>query len=93
MTWRIAFPGDGHLNEGGLLPPLIEWDAGSVHPASRMPDSGCSLAAFSGFHPDPEAVREQLATIGLEEALDLQQDDHIHLEAEIDTPAGRRTLT
>lgn len=92
MTWRIAFPEDGHLNKGGLLPPLIEWDAGSVHPASRMPKVGCSLAAFRGFHPDPEAVREQLATIGLDNALDLQQDDHLHLEAEIDTPAGRRTL-
>lgn len=92
MTWRIAFPEDGHLNEAGLLPPLIEWDEGTVHPAGRMPEAGCSLAAFGGFHPDPEAVREQLATIGLDNALDLRQDDHIHLEAEIDTPAGRRTL-
>lgn len=93
MTWRIAFPEDGHLDEGGLLPPLIEWDAGSVHPASRMPEAGCSLAAFRGFHPDPEAVHKQLAMIGLEDALEVQPGKIIHLEAGIETPNGRRTLT
>lgn len=93
MTWRIAFRADGHLNEAGLLPLLIEWDPGSTHPASRLPDRGCRLAAFRGFHPRAERIRNALAGIDLERAIDLHEADEPCMEADIETPDGPRTLT
>ena len=92
MTWRIAFRADGHLNEGGLLPLLIEWDPGSTHPASRLPEAGCSLAGLRGFHPRPDAVRRALAAIDLDSALDLHETDNLRLEADVATPGGVRNL-
>ncbi|MDZ7829272.1 MAG: VOC family protein [Halofilum sp. (in: g-proteobacteria)] len=93
MTWRIAFPESGHLREQGLLPPLIEWDIGSTHPASRMIDVGCRLAAFRAHHPNPEDIRHALATIGLDTDLEISEGKETRLEAMIETPDGPRTLT
>lgn len=92
MTWRIAFPEDGHLIAGGLLPPLIQWDADTVHPASKLPAAGCGLAGLHGCHPRPDGVREQLATLGLDHAIELRPGPSIRLQADIDTPDGRRVL-
>jgi len=94
MTWRIAFPDDGHLNEDGLLPPLIEWDIGSTHPAAGMRDVGCRLEAFHAYHPDPVTIRRALTAIGLEQDLEVHESDgDTRLEAVIHTPDGVRTLT
>lgn len=94
MTWRIAFPDDGRLNEDGLLPPLIEWDFGSTHPAARMPDVGCRLDALRACHPEPETIRHALRAIGLEHDLEVHESEgDTRLEAVIRTPDGARTLT
>lgn len=93
MTWRIAFPESGRLREGGLLPPLIEWDIGSTHPARRMPDAGCSLGTFRAHHPNPEDIRHALAAIGLDADLEIHEAGETGLEAVIETPDGPRTLT
>ena len=40
--WRIGVPPDGRIPCGGECPTLIQWDGG-LHPADRLPDSGCEL--------------------------------------------------
>jgi len=72
MTWRIAFPQDGALVEGGLVPPLIEWDPGMTHPADRLPDDGLTLVGLHGTHPRPDDVRDLLAPLGLAGDLQLE---------------------
>lgn len=93
MTWRIAFPDSGRLREDGLLPPLIEWDLGSTHPASRMTDVGCSLETLRAHHPNPEDIRHALAVIGLDADLEIREAGETRLEAVIKTPDGPKTLT
>ena len=92
LHWRIAFPDDGALLAGGLLPPLIEWPQDALHPAERLPDDGLALVALEGTAPDPEAVREQLRTVGLDAVLAIDAGPVHRLRAHIATPAGTVAL-
>jgi hypothetical protein len=40
--WRIGVPRDGRLPCDGACPTLIQWE-GDLHPADRLPESGCML--------------------------------------------------
>jgi hypothetical protein len=40
--WRIGVPRDGRLPCDGACPTLIQWEGG-LHPADRLPESGCML--------------------------------------------------
>ena len=57
---------------------------------AALQDAGYAVARRIGV--PTEAIREALATIGLDTAFTLEQADHIRLEAEIDTPGGHRIL-
>lgn len=95
LHWRIAFPDDGALIEGGLVPSLIEWGHGVRHPARRLPDAGLRLHALHGVHPNPDPVRERLAPLSLNDVLALEAGsagEAVRLRAEIDTPGGLRWL-
>jgi hypothetical protein len=63
LRWLITFPNDGKLPDGGMVPTVIQWPDGP-HPASRMPDLGCSLERLEAVHPDPATYRRRLASIG-----------------------------
>lgn len=84
--WLFTLPTDGALIEGGLIPPLIEWQ--TAHPLEAMPDSGCALKTFEGWHPEPERVRAVLAPLGLEGALTVHAGENPHLRAVIQTAVG-----
>lgn len=43
--WRMGLARDGRLPANGA-PTLIQWE-GAAHPWDALPESGCSLAAFS----------------------------------------------
>ncbi len=43
--WRLGLARDGRLPANGA-PTLIQWEGGA-HPWDALPESGCSLAAFS----------------------------------------------
>jgi hypothetical protein len=92
LRWRMTFTADGGLIEGGLAPALIQWDTAD-HPASRLSDRGCRLQALAGGHPDPEAVADMLARLGLTDVLSLERSaSGISLQAVIRTPGGQVTL-
>jgi hypothetical protein len=93
LSWRITVPPDGRLNGGGLIPPVIQWDD-EPHPAFRMTPSGCTLVGLEGFHPDPARIQAGLRSLGLEEALTVQEGPAPpRLRATIETPDGLRVLT
>ena len=56
LSWQITVPDDGSLPFGGGYPTLIQWAPDTVHPANRLPDSGCRLIAFEVSHPDADRL-------------------------------------
>jgi len=94
LRWLITFPDDGSLIDGGMIPSLIQWPTG-VHPASRMPDLGCTLERLEAAHPDPAAYLRDLASIGADRHIEVRAippGSRPHLVAHIRTPDGVRTL-
>jgi hypothetical protein len=94
LRWLITFPNDGTLPEGGMMPSLIQWPGGA-HPASRMPDLGCSLERFEVVHPDPVAYRRRLASIGADRHVEIvaaPRGTVPHLVAHLRTPHGTRVI-
>jgi hypothetical protein len=53
LSWRLTVPDDGHLLEGGVVPPVIEWACGA-RPWEAMADPGCRLVELTLAHPDPD---------------------------------------
>ncbi len=95
LHWRIAFPDDGALIEGGLVPRMIEWGDGVRHPGRRLPDAGLRLRTLQGVHPEPARVRERLAPLSLTDTLTLEAGgagEVPRLRAGIETPDGLRWL-
>ncbi|MBL8046888.1 MAG: VOC family protein [Anaerolineales bacterium] len=84
--WLFTLAAADGLSEGGLVPPLIEWQ--TAHPLEAMPDSGCGLKTFEGWHPEPVKVRAVLAPLGLESALTVHTGETPRLRAVIQTPKG-----
>jgi hypothetical protein len=94
LNWLITIPADGKLPLGGVAPALIEWHV-PVHPATRMRETGCSLARLELFHPEPPRITALLGSLGLESAVHvsgLSSSDCPCLIAHIKTPTGVRTI-
>ena len=94
LRWLITFPNDGTLPQGGMMPSLIQWPDGP-HPASRMPDLGCSLDRLEAVHPDPVGYRGDLAAIGADRHIAVtaaSPGQRPHLVARLRTPHGLRIL-
>jgi glyoxalase-like protein len=90
FEWLVTVRPDGGLSEDGLVPSLIEWRS-AQHPASLLPDRGCSLANLEAFHPDGERVRLVLAGLGLAGSIvakPLPMGARPYLVAQIKTPSG-----
>lgn len=91
LQWRITIPDDGHLPGRGLVPTLIAWPGG-VHPTDRLPDSGLRLAHVAGEHPEPAAIRAELAALGLSDTMKVTYAKSPRIAAMIRTPRGVATL-
>jgi hypothetical protein len=65
LSWLITIPTDGSLPLGGTAPAVIEWQT-QPHPASRLPDAGCTLVRLEAFHPDAPRLRALLSSISLQ---------------------------
>ncbi|TAL54855.1 VOC family protein [Pandoraea sp.] len=104
LRWHISVPENGALpgwpgqpdqpmlDAHGVLPTVIQWDT-PAHPSTRLPASGCALKCLRAFHPQAEQLREPLRWLGADRLLQLDATlVEPTLAAEIETPAGVRTL-
>jgi catechol 2,3-dioxygenase-like lactoylglutathione lyase family enzyme len=98
LTWRLTVPEDGAFPnwEGagdGVLPTLIQWDT-AVHPSARLPETGLAVKALRARHPRADDVLAQLQWLGAGHLIHVEAvpDGTASLTADIETPAGVRTL-
>ena len=84
LQWQISVRPDGQRLFDGCLPTLIQW--GDTHPTHTMPSSGVTLHALRLRHPQADALRQALATIGL--ASIAVTDGPAQLSATLQTPKG-----
>lgn len=92
LRWLLTFANDGALVDHGAIPSVIQWPAGP-HPTSRMPDLGCALERFEISHPDPDRLRDDLASIGADRHVAITAgNNQPRLIAHVRTPAGVRVL-
>jgi hypothetical protein len=85
LTWktlRLASPLEG-------FPFFIERGAGAAHPAETSP-TGCDLTSFAIEHPQGEALRRVLASLGV--AAELRPGPRFALKARLKTPKGEVEL-
>ncbi|HEY6820513.1 MAG TPA: VOC family protein [Burkholderiales bacterium] len=92
LHWMISVTADGSMPMDGVAPTLIQWPADVRHPASNMPDFGCSLVRLEGFHPQAAAIESMLERIGFEGPFAVSKSERPRLVAHIATPGGMRTL-
>ena len=87
LAWLISVPPDGAMPFDGAFPTLIQWPAGP-HPASRMPDLGCSLVALEVAHPETELISQSLRPFLSESRVRFAAAKGTSLRAMIKTPKG-----
>jgi hypothetical protein len=82
LAWRLtSMP----ATVPAVVPFLIAW--GDTEHPSLGAAHGARLASFTAFHPDPPAVREQLAAVGVT-VLTVERAPAPALRAVIETPSG-----
>jgi hypothetical protein len=82
LEWRLTDPATPR--ESGLVPFLIDWGA-TPHPAARAPRAG-ELVRLRAEHPEPDAVRRELAALAIDLTVDRAPEPA--LIAEIRTARG-----
>ncbi len=88
FRWRMGIPADGKLPFDNLYPALIQWQD-TLHPADRLPDSGCRLTRLEVFHPDAAGLRR---AVEMDDPHVLIGEGEPRMRAVIETPAGLRIL-
>lgn len=97
FAWQIGVPADGTLPSWqgagqGVVPTLIQWDTPD-HPADALPKSDCAVRLLRGFHPQADTVGDHLRWLGADALIGVEATlVEPSLVADIDTPAGPRTL-
>ncbi|SAK49172.1 glyoxalase [Caballeronia calidae] len=92
-TWGLTVPDDGAFPAwqgagDGVVPSLIQWDT-PRHPSGALPDTGIALRSLTGFHPDAEAVADQLAWLGATHLMRVEETAGAPvLVAQFDLPDG-----
>ena len=82
LTWRLTLP---TMAGDGLVPSLIEWDAGCPHPAETSPE-GVELLQLIGYHPSPDTIQPMLDALRVD--LEVRVGDSPRLVALLDSPNG-----
>lgn len=91
LAWLISVPPDGAMPFDGAFPTLIQWPDGP-HPASRLPDLGCSLVGLEISHPEADVISQSLRPFLADPRLLISAAKAPSLRATIKTPNGEREL-
>ena len=91
LKWLISVPPDGAMPFDGAFPTLIEWPRGP-HPASRMPDLGCSLVALEIAHPEADTIGRSLRPFLGDARVRFSPAEKPRLRATIRTSVGRTPI-
>jgi len=94
LNWLITIPLDGSLPFSGVCPSLIQW-LNEPHPATILPDSGCSLIGIEGYHHEADQISKTIQHIGFDGKFSvnvIQPFEDSHLIAHFQTPNGIRKL-
>jgi hypothetical protein len=92
LAWLMSVPPDGGMPFDGVFPTMIQWPRGP-HPASRMPDLGCSLVALEIAHPEAETIGRSLQPSLGDARVRFSAAEKPRLCATISTRSGERQLT
>ncbi len=90
LRWRMAVPASGILPYDNYAPALIEWTS-DAHPAKRLTQEGCRLAALEVHHPAAAALGALLAPILIDARITFHPGLPL-LRARIDTTGGPASL-
>ncbi|MCB0112696.1 MAG: VOC family protein [Caldilineaceae bacterium] len=85
LAWRSTRIASWPPPGDGVVPFLIEWGAGTPHPAGDSPQ-GCHLVSLRAEHPTPQNVAAMLRALGLDIAV--TEGSAPALIASIETPLG-----
>jgi Glyoxalase-like domain len=91
LKWLIGVPNDGAMPFGGAFPTIIQWPRGP-HPASRMPDLGCSLVSFEVAHSEAAEIGRSLQPHFNDARVRFVTAANVSMSATIRTPQGERRL-
>ncbi len=86
LEWSILYL--RHAALGEAVPFVIDWGA-SPHPSATAP-GGCALTSFVALQPDPGALREIYAALGI--AVDVKRAARAGFIAVLATPRGEVVL-
>ncbi|WP_322042955.1 VOC family protein [Paraburkholderia sp. J67] len=96
LNWQLSVPLDGAFPSwqgagDGVLPSLIQWDT-PRHPSQTLADTGIALRSLTAFHPQAQAVREQLDWLGAAHLIQIEEAESPALVAQFETLSGTRSL-
>ncbi|WP_321884528.1 VOC family protein [Paraburkholderia bannensis] len=96
LSWQLSVPLDGSFPQwqgagDGMLPSLIQWDT-PRHPSQMLAETGIALRALTAYHPQAQALREQLEWLGAAHLIHVEESLSPALVAQFETPSGTRSL-
>lgn len=90
LAWTLVFPKHRrHRTFDGALPFLIEWESRDHHPGKSAPP-GLTLRSLRFRHPEPESLKQALAGLGIDGAV--EDGVAASIRVELDTPRGTVVL-
>jgi hypothetical protein len=91
-SFDFAIPDDGSLPLEGAAPSIID-RRGKPRSMTTIADLGARLRSFVLEHPDPAAISKLYRELEIERAPLVVEGPALLYRADIETPAGLRTLT
>lgn len=106
VRWRLSSAnhrqGFSSLPGGGIVPFLIDWSPCEIPTPTETSPGGCSLVGLQAWHPEPSSLEAMLRAMGAEHCftergpeapLGVSKGDAVRLEACLETPRGRVTIS
>jgi hypothetical protein len=90
-SFEFGIPDDGSLPLGGAAPSIID-RRGKPRSMATIPDLGARLRSFALEHPDAAAISRLYRQLDIDRRPAVVQGNNLRYRAQIETPAGVKTL-